>query len=81
MFWNKNALPLPFVIFILLFHCLIDIINSTKTLTYSLLTLKFEEYFTIDVEKKRRDTNVEEIEIVEEEIVGEKSPEVAQSSQ
>ena len=80
MFWNKNALPLPFVIFILLFHCLIDIINSTKTLTYSLLTLKFEEYFTIDVEKNR-DTNEEEIEIVEEEIVGEKSPEVAQSSQ
>ena len=80
MFWNKNALPLPFVIFILLFHCLIDIINLTKTLTYSLLTLKFEEYFTIDAEKKRRDTNVE-VEIVEEKIVGEKSPEVAQSSQ
>ena len=80
MFWNKNALPLPFAIFILLFHCFIDIINTTKTLTYSLLTLKFEEYLTINVEKKR-DTNEEETEIVEEEIVGKKSPEVAQSSQ
>ena len=80
MFCNKNALPLPFAIFILLFHCFIDIINATKTLTYSLLTLKCGKYLTIDVEKKK-DTNVEEIEIVEEETVGEKSPEVAQSSQ
>ena len=77
MFWNKNALPLPFAIFILLFHCFIDIIKATKTLTYSLLTQKCGKYLTIDFEKRKQYTDEEEIEVV----VGEKSPEVAQSSQ